>query len=129
MSFKGMGKSTQKRESADPKTGAPSHLLDEFPADYSLAGRSPAEPASASPTEAKYATVVWRQSMTFLRAAYSLTKIIGSESTLRTLFFCPADGVHLSGSLLVVKASQAFHFHVQSKNQKQESKVRNRIHS
>jgi hypothetical protein len=95
MSFKGIRKSIQKGESADPKTGAPSHLLDEFPADYSLAGCSPAEPASASPAEANYAILVWRRSMDFLRAAYSLTQNIGSESTLRTLFFCPADGVHL----------------------------------
>jgi len=34
--------------------------------------------------------------MDFLRAAYSLTQNFGSESTLRTLFFCPADGVHLT---------------------------------
>jgi len=96
MSFKGIGKSIQKGESADPKTGAPSHLLDEFPAGYSLAGCSPAEPASASPAEANYATLLWRRSMDFFRAAYSLTKNIGSESTLTTLFFCPADGVHLN---------------------------------
>ena len=30
----------------------PPHRLDEFPASYSLAGCSPAEPASASPTDA-----------------------------------------------------------------------------
>ena len=51
MSFKGMGKSIQKDESADPKTSAPSHLLDEFPAGYSSAGCSPALPASASPAK------------------------------------------------------------------------------
>jgi hypothetical protein len=96
MSFKGMGKSIQKGESADPKTGAPSHLLDEFPAGYSLAGRSPAEPASASPAEANYATLLWHRSMDFLRPAFSLTKNIGSASTLAKLFFCPADGVHLN---------------------------------
>ena len=95
MSFKGMGKSIQKGESADPKTGAPSHLLEEFPPGYSSAGCSSAEPASASPAEANYATLLWRRSMDFFRAAFSLTKHIGSESTLRTPIFCPADGVHL----------------------------------
>ncbi len=33
------------------ETGSPEHRLDESPAGYSLAGCSPAEPASASPTE------------------------------------------------------------------------------
>src|SRR6185295_10052054 len=67
-----------------------------FPAGYSLAGRSPAEPASASPTAAKYASILRRRSISFLRSAYSLTKNIGSESTLANLFFCPADGVHFT---------------------------------
>jgi transposase InsO family protein len=39
------------RETA--KTASPSHLIDESPAGYSLAGCSPAEPASASPAEAR----------------------------------------------------------------------------
>ncbi len=34
---------------------APTHRLDEFPAGYSLAGCSPAEPASASPAGHQYA--------------------------------------------------------------------------
>ncbi len=41
--------SKTKREPAE--TGSPEHRLDESPAGYSLAGCSPAEPASASPTE------------------------------------------------------------------------------
>jgi putative transposase len=42
--------SKPKREPAE--TGSPDHRLDESPADYSLAGCSPAEPASASPAVA-----------------------------------------------------------------------------
>jgi putative transposase len=37
------------------ETGSPDHRLDESPAGYSLAGCSPAEPTSASPTEDHYA--------------------------------------------------------------------------
>ena len=49
MSFKGMRKSIHPM-GAQPKAGqAPAHRLDKFPAGYSLAGCSPAEPASASP--------------------------------------------------------------------------------
>ena len=35
----------------DERIAAPSHRCDEFPAGYSLAGCSPAEPASASPAK------------------------------------------------------------------------------
>jgi hypothetical protein len=41
---------------ADHQTGAPAHHSDEFPAGYSLAGCSPASPASASPAERDSAT-------------------------------------------------------------------------
>ena len=95
MSFKRHGEIYPIDGSVDPNTGAPAHRSDEFPAGYSLAGRSPAEPASASPTAAEYASILWRRLSSFLRSAYSLTKHIGSESTLANLFFCPADGVHL----------------------------------
>ena len=40
-----------KVEGEPAETGSPDHRLDESPAGYSLAGCSPAEPASASPTE------------------------------------------------------------------------------
>jgi hypothetical protein len=53
--FEGMRKSTQKGEGANPKIGALTHLLDEFPAGYSLAGCSSAEPASTSPAAMQYA--------------------------------------------------------------------------
>jgi hypothetical protein len=39
-----------KHEREPAETGSPDHRLDESPAGYSLAGCSPAEPASASPT-------------------------------------------------------------------------------
>lgn len=99
MSFKRHGEIYPSDGSADPKTGASAHRSDEFPAGYSLAGRSPAEPASASPTVAEYATILWRRSTSFLRSAYSLTQNIGSGSTLANLFLCPADGVHLKDSM------------------------------
>ena len=40
-----------KIEGEPAETGSPDHRLDESPAGYSLAGCSPAEPASASPAE------------------------------------------------------------------------------
>jgi len=40
-----------KVEGEPDETGSPDHRLDESPAGYSLAGCSPAEPASASPVE------------------------------------------------------------------------------
>jgi len=40
-----------KTEGELAETGSPDHRLDESPADYSLAGRPPPEPASASPAE------------------------------------------------------------------------------
>ena len=44
-----MGKSIHPMEGADPQADASLHRLDEFPSGYSLAGCSPAVPASASP--------------------------------------------------------------------------------
>jgi hypothetical protein len=48
---------------------APAHRLDEFPAGYSLAGCSPAVPASASPTGDHFAGKLSRRTMTFHRMA------------------------------------------------------------
>jgi len=48
---------------------APAHRLDEFPAGYSLAGCSPALPASASPTGHQYAVMSSCRSRTFHRTA------------------------------------------------------------
>src|SRR5579864_5675291 len=47
----------------------PAHRLDEFPAGYSLAGCSPALPASASPTGHQYAVMSSCRSRSFHRAA------------------------------------------------------------
>src|SRR6266852_2317975 len=46
----------------------PAHRLDEFPAGYSSAGCSPAEPASASPTEDHFALWAIRSTILFQRA-------------------------------------------------------------
>src|ERR1019366_4188684 len=48
---------------------APAHRLDEFPAGFSLAGCSPAVPASASPAEYEYAVMSSCRSRTFHRTA------------------------------------------------------------
>src|SRR5216684_3596709 len=45
----------------------PAHRLDEFPAGYSSAGCSPAEPASASPTEDHFALWAIRSTILFQR--------------------------------------------------------------
>ncbi len=47
-------------ERARPCGHALTHRLDESPVGYSLAGCSPAEPASASPTGAYSVTMPWR---------------------------------------------------------------------
>src|SRR3954447_12026646 len=47
--------------------GASAHRLDEFPADYSLAGWSPPVPASASPTASEYEAQPLRTSTDFQR--------------------------------------------------------------
>jgi hypothetical protein len=57
------------RAIADP---APAHRPDEFPVGYSLAGRSPAGPASASPTGSDYEVQSLRWSRSFQRTANSV---------------------------------------------------------
>lgn len=54
---------------------APSHRLDEFPAGYSLAGWSPPEPASASPTDSEYALKSYCRSTVFQRTANSVLTV------------------------------------------------------
>ena len=69
---------------------APSaHRLDEFPAGYSLAGCSPAAPASASPAVCQYAAAALKNAMLFQRAARV------------SVFHCLSDGVH---AILKLKA-------------------------
>src|ERR1700674_523840 len=53
-------------------TAPPTHRLDEFPAGYSLAGCSPAEPASASPADAHSEVQSYRRSSVFHRTAKSV---------------------------------------------------------
>jgi len=53
-------------------TAPPTHRLDEFPAGYSLAGCSPAEPASASPADAHSEVQSYRRSSVFHRTATSV---------------------------------------------------------
>ena len=55
--------------------GAPAHRLDEFPAGYSLAGCSPAEPASASPAGHQYALKSSCRSSDFQRTANSVLTV------------------------------------------------------
>jgi hypothetical protein len=55
--------------SASLAAHAPAHRLDEFPAGYSLAGCSPAEPASASPAGHQYAVMSSCPSRPFQRTA------------------------------------------------------------
>ena len=53
---------------AGVRRSAPAHRLNEFPAGYSLAGCSPAEPASASPAEEKFTMKAAPQASFFQRA-------------------------------------------------------------
>jgi hypothetical protein len=55
MSFEGMGKSIRLTRAPSPMLDAQPIIRMSFPASYSSAGCSPAEPASASPADAKYA--------------------------------------------------------------------------
>src|SRR5260370_31880693 len=54
---------------------APAHRLDEFPADYSLAGWSPPVPASASPAGHPYEGQSSCRSSTFQRTANSVLTV------------------------------------------------------
>jgi hypothetical protein len=62
---------------------APAHRLDEFPAGYSLAGRSPAEPASASPAGNQYALQSFCRSRIFQRTANSVLTVCVSRGGKR----------------------------------------------
>ena len=63
--------------------GAPAHRLDEFPAGYSLAGCSPAEPASASPAGHQYAVKSFCRSSIFQRTANSVLTVCVSPGGKR----------------------------------------------
>ena len=62
----------------------PPHRLDEFPAGYSLAGRSPAEPASASPAGNQYALQSFCRSRIFQRTANSVLTVCVSPGGKRS---------------------------------------------
>ena len=64
------------------KDAAPTHRLDEFPAGYSSASCSPAEPASASPAGHQYAVMSSCRSSSFHRTANCVLTI------------CPSSGGH-----------------------------------
>ena len=65
--------------------GAPTHRLDEFPAGYSLAGCSPAWPASASPAGHQYALQSFCRSRIFQRTANSVLTVCVSRGGKRIL--------------------------------------------
>ena len=62
-------------EGAIPPDRALAHRNDEFPAGYSLAGCTPAEPASASPAGAHFATKRLRSTIQFQRTANSVLTV------------------------------------------------------
>ena len=62
---------------------APAHRLDEFPAGYSLAGCSPALPASASPTGHQYAVMSSSRSRSFHRSANCVLTVCVSRGGKR----------------------------------------------
>jgi hypothetical protein len=70
---------------------APAHRLDEFPAGYSLAGCSPAEPASASPAGHQYAVKSFCRSSIFQRTVNSvLTVCVSRGGKRKDTFSCIA---------------------------------------
>ncbi len=71
---------------------APTHRLDEFPTGYSLAGRSPAEPASASPAGHQYAIQSFCRSRTFQRTVNSVLTVCVSSGGKRKFWQVYAAG-------------------------------------
>src|ERR1700674_3152168 len=65
---------------------APTHRLDEFPAGYSSAGCSPAEPASASPAGHQYAVMSSCRSRDFHRTANCVLTVCVRRGGKRTFF-------------------------------------------
>jgi hypothetical protein len=70
-------------EAQTKAVSAPAHRLDEFPAGYSLAGCSPAEPASASPAGLQYAVKSSCRSRIFQRTANSVLTVCVSRGGKR----------------------------------------------
>jgi hypothetical protein len=75
MSFLRHGEIYHFDEGAILEDRAPAHRNDEFPAGYSLAGCTPAEPAAASPAEAQLAGKAVRSTIEFQRTAGSVLTV------------------------------------------------------
>src|ERR1019366_8031798 len=84
MSFPRHGEIFPSDGGASPAANAPTHRLDEFPAGYSLAGWSPPEPASASPTVDEYAVIPSYRSRSFHRTANCVLTVCVSRGGTRT---------------------------------------------
>jgi len=79
---------------ANLTANTPAHRLDEFPAGYSLAGCSPAWPASASPTGTEYAVQSVCRSRNFHRTARCVLTVCVSRGDKR-IAYLEESGVHL----------------------------------
>ena len=84
MSFLRHGEIYHSDGGAIPQDRAPAHRNDEFPAGYSLAGCTPAEPASASPASSHLAGKPVRGTIEFQRTAYSLLTVCLSSGDHRS---------------------------------------------
>ena len=84
MSFLRHGEIYRFDAGASPAANAPAHRLDEFPAGYSLAGCSPAEPASASPAGDHFALKSSCRSILFHRTANSVLTVCVSRGGKRS---------------------------------------------
>ena len=80
-------------------TAPPTHRLDEFPAGYSLAGCSPAEPASASPADAHSEVQSYRRSSVFHRTATSV--LTGCLTPGGRLTWRRSNGSRILGGVLL----------------------------
>lgn len=73
---------------------APAHRLDEFPAGYSLAVRTPALSASASPTASEYAVQSSYRSIVFQRTVNSVLTACVRQGGRPILVLWAAAGVN-----------------------------------
>jgi hypothetical protein len=85
---------------------ASSHRLDEFPAGYSLAGCSPAWPASASPAGHQYALQSFCRSRIFQRTANSVLTVCVSRGGKRNYMLI--DSLFSEQELLVRQTARQF---------------------
>ncbi len=90
MSFLRHGEIYHFDEGAIPADHALAHRNDEFPAGYSLAGCTPAEPASASPAGAHFASKRLRSTIQFQRTANSVLTVCLTPGDNPRSYLCPA---------------------------------------